>query len=148
MARLLLLAPCEKAIIDLDNTVSLMRLVEEVTVQVPAGVTPLPNAGIPMQWSIVAVFEQEPGDQNKTFEQYTAFVSSSNDILFQSPIAAFELKTDKHRITTQVNGMPVGRVGKHHIKCYIRERGKTVWTERGSYPIQIKWASSLIATPH
>ena len=104
MARLLLLAVCEKAITDLDNTVSLMRLVEEVTVQVPAGVTPLPNAGIPMQWSIVAVFEQEPGDQNKTFEQYTAFVSSSNDILFQSPIAAFELKTDKHRITTQVNG--------------------------------------------
>jgi hypothetical protein len=148
MPRLLLLAACEKAIIDLNNILSLMNLIGEVTVQVPAGVTLLPNAGSPMQWAIVALFEQVPSDQNKKFEQYAAFVSSSGDAFFQSPISLFELKAEQHRITTQVNGMPVGRVGKHHIKCYIREKGNTVWAECGSYPIRIKWATSLIATPN
>lgn len=148
MPKLLLLAACEQAIIDLNNTVSLMKLIDEITVQVPAGVALLPNAGIPMQWAIVAIFEQEPGDQDKKFEHYTGFISSSGDTFFQSPISLFELKTDQHRITTQVNGMPVGSVGKHHVKCYIREKGTTHWTECGSYPIKTKWATSLIATPN
>lgn len=148
MAKLLLLAACEKAIIDLNNTVCLMNLIEEITVQVPVGVTLPPNAGSPMQWAIVALFEQELGDENKKFEQYSAFVSSSGETFFQSPIASFEVKTEHHRITTQVNGMPVGRVGGHRVKCYIREKGTPHWAECGSYPIRIKWATSLIVTPH
>ncbi|MGO9265385.1 MAG: hypothetical protein ACLQBA_10980 [Candidatus Binataceae bacterium] len=125
-----------------------MKLLQEVTAQVPAGVTPPSNAGSPMQWAIVTALEQEPSDQNKKFEHYTSFVSSSGDILFQSPISLFEFKAEQHRITGQVNGMPIGRVGKHHVKCYLREKGNAVWTEYGSYPIRIKWASSLIATPN
>lgn len=148
MAKLLLLAACEQAIVDLNNTVSLMKLIGELDVQVPAGVTLPRNAGSPMQWAIVAIFEQESSDQSKKFEQYFALISSSGDILFQSPIAPFELKTEQHRIAVQVNGIPVGHVGKHYVKCYIREKGNTVWSECGSYPIRVKWVSSLIATPN
>ncbi len=148
MPRLLFLAACEQAIVDLNNTISLMKLIDEITVQVPADITPSPNAGSPMQWTIVALFEREPGDQNKRFEQYSAFISSSGDILFQSPITVIELKTPKHRIITQVNGMPVGRVGTHRVRCFIREKGSTVWAECGSYPITVQWAKTPMATPN
>jgi hypothetical protein len=133
---------------DLNNTVSLIKLLQEVTVQVPAGVTLPSNAGSLMQWTILSIFEQEPGDETKKFEQYSAFESSSGAILFQAPISLFEIKAEQHRITTQVNGMPVGHVGKHHLKCFIREKGTTQWKECGSYPIRIKWATSLSPTAH
>ena len=146
MPRLLLFAACEQVIPDLNNTVSLMKLVQEITVQVPAGVTLPPNAGSAMQWAILSVFERESADQDKAFEQYVAFLSSSNDILFQTPISLFEMKTDQHRITNHFNGMPIGRTGRHYVRCYIREKGTTVWQECGRYPIAIKWATSLVAT--
>jgi len=146
MPRLLLLAACEQVITDLNNTVSLMKLLQEITAQVPAGVTPPPNAGSLMQWSIVSIFEREAADDGKTFEQYTAFISSSGDILFQTPIQVFEMKADQHRITNQINGFPIGRVGTHYVRCFIKEKGKSVWEERGRYPIKILWSTKLIAT--
>lgn len=148
MPKLLLLAACEQVIIDLNNTVSLLKLIQEVTAQVPAGMTPPLNAASPMQWRVVAIFEQEAGDQDKRFEQYTALVSSSGDSLFQTPISLFEMKAEQHRITTEVNGIPVGRVGKHQVKCFLREKGTVQWKECGSYPLRIKWAPSLIITPN
>jgi hypothetical protein len=149
MPKLLIFAACEQVITDLNNTVSLMKLVQEVTAQVPAGVTPPPNTGSMMQWSILSIFEREPADQGKQFETYTAFISSTGDIIFQTPITVFEMKADQHRITNQINGMPVGRVGTHRVKCFLREKGGShVWAERGSYPIKIQWATSLILKPN
>ena len=148
MPRLLLFAACEQVITDLNNTVSLMKLLQDITAHVPAGMTPPPNAGSPMQWAILSVFEREPADRGKAFEQYAAFVSSSNDILFQTPITLFEMKTDQYRITNNVSGMPIGRVGKHYVRCYVREKGATVWQELGRYPVAIQWATSLVATPN
>jgi hypothetical protein len=89
-----------------------------------------------------------PGIQEKVFEHYTALVPSSNEILWQTPIALFEMKADQQRIASQNNGMPIGSTGTHRVKCYFREKGAAVWQEYGHYPITIKWASSLIATPN
>jgi hypothetical protein len=148
MPKLLLFAACEQIIIDLSNTISLLKLLQEVTVQVPAGVTPPPNAGAPLQWHIISVFEQEQADQNKKFEQYCGLIANSGQILLQSPISLFELKADQHRITSPVAGMPVGIVGKHHLKCFIREKGTTQWKECASYPITIKWATNISPAPN
>lgn len=148
MPKLLLFAACEQLIIDMNNTVSLLKLLHEITAQIPPGMTPPENTGSPMQWNVISIFEQEPSDNAKTFEHYISFVASSGIILFQSPISVFEMKAEEHRITTQVNGMPVGRAGKHHVKCFIREKGITPWTECGDYPVRIKWASSLTPIKH
>ena len=101
-----------------------------------------------MPWAVLSIFEREDTDQGKAFEHYIAFVSSPNEILLQSPISLFEMKTEQHRITNQINGMPIGRTGRHYVRCYLREKGVTTWQECGRYPIKIIWASSLIVMPN
>ena len=144
MPRLLLFVACEKVIVDQrTNMISLMSLLQDVNVQIPPG-TPFPpsNAIIPMQWTIVSIFLAEPGDSGKQFEQRSALVNSNNVTLVHTPVAPFAL-TEQYRVTSQINGMPVGNAGRLNVKCYLREKGTNAWQEIGEgYPINIKWQSS------
>jgi hypothetical protein len=126
----------------------LMRLLQEITTHIPAGTTLPLSAGSPMQWAILSTFERESTDQGKVFEHYSALSTVSNETIFSTPISIFEMKTDQHRITNQINGMPVGRVGTHYARCFLREKGATAWNEQGRYPIKIHWTTSLIALPN
>jgi hypothetical protein len=142
MPKLLLFAACEQVITDVTNTLSLMKLLQEITVNLPAGVpSPPGNAGSPMQWSVVSIFAQQPGDSTKRFEHYVTLTTSGGQILVQTPISLFELKTDQHRIIGQVMGFPIGYADTLQLKCFLREKGNTNWNECGSYPIKVIWSS-------
>jgi hypothetical protein len=148
MPKLVLYAACEKIIIDQNNLISLMSLLQDINVQVRPGIIVPVAASAPMQWTIVSIWQQQTEDQGKTFEQRSGFVSNSGQTLLETPIAVFELKTPIHRIVSQIVGMPVGIEGKHSIMGWLREKGATEWTEVGSYPIEIKWVSSLTPPIH
>jgi hypothetical protein len=142
MPRLVLFAACEKAIVDqTTNVISLMSLLQDINVQLPPGVVPPSNAAIPMNWMIVSVWQQLPEDKGKLFEQRSTLVNHSGVTQMETPVAAFEIKTEFHRVFNQVMGLQIGEAGSRLVKCFLREKGKD-WTEMGTYPISVKWVST------
>ena len=143
MPKLLIFAACEKVILDQKNVISLMSLLQEVTAELPAGVSIVPQtASAPWQWTIVSIWEKFRSDQGKTFEQRSAFVTNTGVKLLETPTATFEFKGDYHRIISQIAVMPIGISGKHLIKAFLRENGSTQWEEVGVYPLEIKWITT------
>jgi hypothetical protein len=84
MPNLLFFAPCEKVLIDQNNTSSMIAIMEELTVQTIAGVAVPAGAVIPMQWSVLSMWEQSSAwDKDRGFEQRTALVSPEGKILVE-----------------------------------------------------------------
>lgn len=149
MPRLVLFAVCEKAVIDQQtNVVSLLSLLENINVQIPAGSIVPANAAIPITWATATILQLLPEDTGKTFEQRTAFVNNVGMTQIETPIAPFQFKPAAifHRIVSTIVGMPIGSAGLQSVKCLLREKGTTNWTEIGSYPIQINWTSVVPPT--
>jgi hypothetical protein len=123
MPTLLLLAPCEKVIVDQNNASSLIAILEEVKVQVVSGV-PIPlGMVIPMQWTVVTLWEQSSAyDVGRAFEQRTALVSASGKHLVELiGQFAFAEHRPRTRVMNQIQGMPVSEPGSHKIKIWFRE---------------------------
>jgi|SRR5579863_5717515 len=143
MPNLLLFAPCEKVIVDQNNTASLISVLEEVKVQIVGGAPPVPNTIVPMQWSIVSLWEQSSAwDMGRTFEQRTALVSAAGAHLAES-IGTFVFEKPRHRIITQILGMPLTEPGQHKVKIWIRDKADPPkeWKETASFPITIELLS-------
>src|SRR5208337_2878439 len=107
-------APCEKAIVDINGALSLISVMARLTINVPNNAPPPPaNAALPMQWTMVSIWQQSSEwESGRTFEQRAALVSDSGNILVDT-IAAFEFKKDPshqalHQVIAQVPGMPIG----------------------------------------
>ena len=141
MPTLLLLAPCEKVVVDQNNACSLIAILEEVKIQVVPG-TPVPvGTVIPMQWAVVTLWEQASAyDVGRTFEQRTALVSASGKHLVElvGQFTSIEHKP-RVRLINQIVGMPVSEPGSHKIKIWFRELAQEPkeWKEVATYPITI-----------
>jgi hypothetical protein len=143
MPRLVIFAACEKAIIDQStNVASLMSLLQEINVEVPPGESVPSDAKIPMTWSIAAILKALPEDRNKRFEQRSVMTNDNGQTLLETPIVAFDMAADFHRILSQIHGMYIGSAGTYEIKCLLRETGTSEWNEVARYPIVIKWSRS------
>src|ERR1700728_1663886 len=127
MPNLLLFAACEKVVIDqLRSVISLLSLLQNINVEMPAGSGP-PSKVIAMQWNTVSIFEMAPEDAGKTFEQHVALINDAGASVLQTPVALFEHKDGQHRIINQINGMPIGIAGSLTLKCYFREKDAAKW---------------------
>lgn len=146
MPTLLLFAPCEKAIVDMNGAISLISVMGRLTVNIPSNApSPPANATLPMQWAMVSLWQQSSDwESGRTFEQRAALVSDSGTILADT-IAAFEFKKDSsnqslHQVIAQVPGMPIGNLGNLKVKLWIREKTDSPkeWKEAASFPLRLE----------
>jgi hypothetical protein len=147
MPHLLLLCPCEKAIIDRNGALSLISIMGKLTVGVPTNApAPPANAALPMQWAIVTLWQATSDfDFGRPFEQRAALVSESGNTLIDT-LATFEFKRDAAndslaQIIAQIPGMPVGSVGNSKVKVWIRQKAEQPkeWKESGSFPFRLEF---------
>jgi hypothetical protein len=138
MPRLLLFAACEKLIVDQANVLSLISLLQELNIQVPADATlPAELKLAPMTWTILSIWEQEPGDQDKDFEQRIAITLESGEMVTETPIAAFQMKTPQHRNIGMVVGIPI-EPKSYYIRTWLKEKNSLEWgNEVGRYPLKV-----------
>jgi hypothetical protein len=146
MPHLLLLCPCEKAIVDRNGALSLISIMGKLTVGVPANVPPPPaNAALPMQWAIVTLWQAiSDFEFGRSFEQRAALVSESGDTIIET-LATFEFKKDTPndslaQIIAQISGMPLSGLGNGKIKVWIRQKAEQAkeWKESGSFPFRLE----------
>jgi hypothetical protein len=140
MPNLLFFAPCEKVLIDQNNTTSIIAVMEEVRIQTIAGVAIPVGAIIPMQWSVLSMWEQTSAwDNGRAFEQRTALMSPQGKSLIEV-IAPFTFYKLRFRVINQFLGMPVGETGQHKVRIWIRDVADPPkeWREIANFPVQIE----------
>lgn len=146
MPKLILLAACEKVVIDQnDNTTSLISLLEAIQVSVPESERDkLPeDAGVPVNWSLLALWQVEAGDKNKQFEsRFVVRFSKVNQLTLDAPSFKFEEGKPNFRNLLRITGLPLKPllgIDLCPIQAYIRAEGAEEWGEPvGSFPIIIR----------
>ncbi len=138
MPRLILFAACEKLIVDQVNVLSLISLMQEINIQIPADAVLPPEVKLaPMTWTILSIWEQESGDQDKEFEQRIAITLESGEIVTETPIVTFQMKTPQHRNIGMVVGIPI-EPQSYYIRTWLKEKHSLEWgNEVGRYPLKV-----------
>jgi len=142
MPKLLLFAPCEKVIVDREtNNTSLISLLESLNIQVKRSETDKipPDAQIPLPWHILTLWQSEPGDESKTWEQRVLVdLPQALDVTLK---IAFEPGKPNYRNILSIVGFPIRSIlnlDRCMIKLFIREEEGRSWELKAEYPIAIR----------
>lgn len=142
MPKLLLFAPCEKAIVEEgSNTLSLITVLQEVNVSVHSGAAIQADALAPHRWYLAALWRRESGDEGRRFEQRIT-IADPNQVVRLETFAEFDLPKPWHRAIVQIEGLPIAVSGEYTIAVAIRE-GKRAWSTAAEFPMTITHVEAL-----
>jgi hypothetical protein len=137
MPRLLLFAPCQRVLIGQDNLISLIEIMNEITLsgEIP---DPLPErAATQMKWSIFAQWEASNEDIGQRFEQRIQMVR--DDVVAFESMADFTIEAGKpvHRMVANLTFFPLVPGGAYRMLLSIRRSGTEEWEQAGDYPFNV-----------
>ena len=117
MPKLLVFAPCEKAIIDEHGNATLIILMQNVGVQ--AGKEEIPkNAVTPKEWAVFALWEPLPEDYGKTFVQVLQTLLPDGSEFKKSEMR-FQMQEKLQQNRMAIMGFPVGQVGRLTLNMWL-----------------------------
>jgi hypothetical protein len=140
MPKLLLFAACERVIIDQDsNVASLVALLQDITIGIPADAQMPERAMLPMKWHAFTLWFEQPEDSGKQYVQEIELCDPDGNILLTGSSEPFKMSLLTHRLNATFNTFPLTQFGQYLLKAYLREdkEGKER-TEVASYPRTIK----------
>ena len=125
MPKLLLFVPCEKVLVDQQNTVSLISMLQEVNFQVSeAGPSPPANAKAAMKWDVLTVWARTDDDFGKRYEQRFALFDPDGEPTEITTTAPIETEKATHRNIATIFGFPIGSAGRYTLKLWLSENGQ------------------------
>jgi hypothetical protein len=138
MPKLLLFAPCEKVLVDeASKAISLIVILQEVHYKLPPGTTLPPNAAIPMNWSVISLWQQEqPADFGVEFEQRLVVENSAGATVMANESKWTFAADRNHRIVANVPVIPLGS-RKLTLKLLYRVAGSRDWLPAAEFPIEL-----------
>lgn len=143
MPRLILFVPCEKPLIGADNSLSLINVLQSITL-IPAS-DEAKEAGTPVSpWHIVAMWMREAGDDSEgvRFQQRVTMTGADGRVLLQT-LTEFAMPKLYHRNMGRIEGFPVLPEGEYTLAVSVKNVNDTEWIEKGTYPIRINPHRSL-----
>jgi len=141
MPKLLTFAVCRQAIIERDDSsVSLIRLINNLTVNLQPSQVVAPDMTMPFEWNVVTAWMRLSGDEGKTFEQRQELITPSGETLEGGKTSLiFNSSPDARILTTlaKANIFPIGEAGIVILRIGLRETGKQDWEMIAEYPIEV-----------
>jgi hypothetical protein len=136
--KLLLFTVCEKVIINQRlNSVSLMELLQDLAVALPAGNVPV-GAAVPMRWESFALWLREEGDQGRRYTQHVELHSPDRKPLLASDLSFTVDKAVQRNINTfQV--FPLVGPGTYTVVLSVRQEDEDAYREVASYPLTVTY---------
>lgn len=130
--------PCRVAIIDrTTNNVSLIDIVEEVTVAHPDAEPAAGVPGVPMLFDIMTLWRRENPDQPETGFSKMSLLSPQGAVLVEAETDV-DLRTFKRcRATTKLVGIPVAGPGTYQFRVERRADSSMPWEEVGRVPLDV-----------
>jgi hypothetical protein len=135
MPELLALLACEKVLIDENRNPTLVVIMEKVEATIPAGQQLPANVLAPQPWVIFTMWKRKEGEQPGHCKQLIEIVPPGDSSPKLTSEAEFDFTEIIHKVTSRVNGMPVGNAGI----CWINVKLQSAvgLTETFPYPLQI-----------
>lgn len=138
MLKLLVYAPCEKVIVAVDQTVSLISMMESV--QVNVGPDLPADALAPIRWSILSLWKRDQEVQEPVQIEERADVVRPDGIVATGGTTKFTVSNDHlfYRSLVQVPVFPIGLPGFVKVRCQTRQTNPdTEWTEFAEFPLLV-----------
>ena len=140
--RLLILAPCEKVLLQQpEGQASLISVFGRLNVQIAKEqLAQLPkDAIVPHDWYIYTQWLLTPDEFNTEFTQKCEIVLPSQNILGVQSSLSFTVNEPSKTIAQnviEVKGFPIGHPGTINVKVWI-QKGSMVVTDVHSYPLEV-----------
>lgn len=135
---------CEKVITDQAGVVSLIGLFHKITARPLAGAdAPPPNAVIPKEWAIFTLWEVDPSEYGKKYQQafQTVYPDGTNfGLETRVPITPEQGKRMLQCVALST-AMPISQNGLYTIKTWLEEDGKKI-----AEPTPISFEIELVRT--
>jgi hypothetical protein len=127
MPKLLIFVPCEKIIIDAGGNASLIVLLQDIGLEVPAK-TPVPREAVtPKEWAIFTAWKIATEDFGRTFKQVVQLLWPDGKEFKNGAIGFVpEDKKAVHQIQMNIVGFPVGQVGPITINMWLEDKEKKI----------------------
>ncbi len=121
MPKLLLFAPCERALITQDNLVSLISVIENVTITLESASIPPEDAISAYPWQVIILWRRTPDDEGKRYEQLFEIVLSEGRVAAETKVALdMSLEGTTNKALVNVPGFAVGQPGEHVLRLSLR----------------------------
>jgi hypothetical protein len=119
---------CEKVIVAKDDVASLIGLFSKLIVTAPAGIEIPPNAATPKEWAVFSIWDPEPGDEHREYMLCTQILYPDKSQFGQITKARIKIEPNKRfQMTIQINGFPIGQIGKYTVRIWVEENQRTVF---------------------
>ncbi len=137
MPKLLLFAPCEKLIVDEEGNPTLITVLQNLGIEVPAGEQVPRDVMTPQTWDVITLWYPEDGDPGKTFHERLEFTQPDGSIPIRTKIT-FRMEDKTQRNKTHIMGFPIGQAGQSRLNLFLDENGTEPAREpRAFYPINV-----------
>lgn len=142
MPRVLIFAPCERAIVSNEGPLSLVSILEKLITTAPQAPT-AEHATVPMRWFVVSVWIHEASDDGKTFEQMVRLIGRDGTTAMHTEPAQFTTSAEKtrFRFIGRMDQFPITD-GNLKLVLLYREVGAPDWIEAAEYPIDVELKTS------
>ena len=140
MPKLLYFLPCDRVILSKEDTLSLITIIEYVTVTLdPQKVDGMPeDGGVPKEWVVVSAYEWGASDFERKYEQRVRLILSNGRVTTET-ITKIPREPDKKRSRNIVTvlGFPIVPPGEASLQLAIREISQENWQDIADYTITI-----------
>lgn len=133
-----MLIPCEKALIGADNGLSLINVLQSVTVLTGSAgqeMDEATKAAARREWTVVSIWQREPGDEGQRFEQRMALIDAGGKAHMQG-VTEFELTKTFHRLMGRIPGFP-SDAGEYTLVVSLKRADEQEWAQKGQYPLLV-----------
>ena len=143
MPKLLFFVPCERVIVSREGPLSLITVLEGLTLNIPAEeYVNLPDDAVaPTTWFVVTKWIHSDNEESHLWEQRIQAITSSGRIATDA-IMPFDLAIDPMGIrnVAQINGFAIKPSGIVNVTLSLRRTGEDdmAWQEIASYPINLQ----------
>ncbi len=136
MPKLLLFIGCEKVIISQhDNTVSVINILQQLQIGMPAEAEILEQAAIPLRWCGFSMWYRQPEDEGKRYNQEVVLYAPDGSNLV-SARTSFEMQHLTERIVSEFTNFPIKQFGSSILKLYLEENEEEK-KEVAQFPLEI-----------
>jgi len=140
MPRLLIFVPCQKVLISKeDNTLTIITVLQEMEVSVPAESPELPDkTTAPLIWYAFCLWGNERDDPETVYHQQFILEAPNGEKVREGPIAEFSMTTPSHRVYSRYPNFPIWLKGTYSLRLQLRRKDAAEWRDIATFPIQIK----------
>lgn len=125
MPKIIFFLPCEKILTDEGGTITLISILQDLNIEIPANAEIPVNAVIPREWQIISLTRPSGrNDIGTKLIHHLEIVKPDGELMGVAAKTSFVYEDKPHRMVVRVNGIPVNAQGRMALRLWIYPEGQ------------------------